>query len=131
MDFAPDLVVYPASEEDVVSIVKAAHEHNAVLIPFGGGSNIAGCLEPKDRENRFIVSLDMCRMHRVLEVDKKSLIARIQPGVYGPHMEEQLEAEGVTLGHFPIPLCTPHSAVGWPRVRLACRVTSTARLRTW
>ena len=118
VDFAPDLVVYPASEEDVVSIVKAAHEHNAVLIPFGGGSNIAGCLEPKDRENRFIVSLDMCRMHRVLEVDKKSLIARIQPGVYGPHMEKQLEAEGVTLGHFPDSFV--HSTLGgWVATRSA------------
>ena len=33
VDFAPDLVVYPVSEEDVVSIVKAAHEP-MVLIPF-------------------------------------------------------------------------------------------------
>ena len=73
----------------------------------------------------------MCRMHRVLEVDKKSLIARIQPGVYGPHMEEQLEAEGVTLGHFPDSFVHSTSAAGLPRVRPACRATSTARLRTW
>ena len=118
VEFAPDLVVYPASEDDVVTIVKAAHTHNVVLIPFGGGSNIAGCLEPKDREGRSIVSLDMCRMHCVLSVDKKSLIARIQPGVYGPHMEEQLEAEGVTLGHFPDSFV--HSTLGgWVATRSA------------
>ena len=118
VDFAPDLVVYPASEADVVAIVKAAHGHNAVLIPFGGGTNIAGCIEPKDRDGRFIVSLDMCRMHRVLEVDKKSLLARIEAGVYGPHMEEQLEAEGVTLGHFPDSFV--HSTLGgWVATRSA------------
>jgi alkyldihydroxyacetonephosphate synthase len=118
VDFAPDLVVFPASEDDVVAIVKAAHEHNAVLIPFGGGSNIAGCIEPKDRDGRFIVSLDMCRMHRVLAVDKKSLLARIEAGVYGPHMEEQLEAEGVTLGHFPDSFV--HSTLGgWVATRSA------------
>ena len=118
VDFAPDLTVYPASETDVVAIVKAAHEHNAVLIPFGGGTNIAGCIEPKDRDGRFIVSLDMCRMHRVLAVDKKSLLARIEAGVYGPHMEEQLEAEGVTLGHFPDSFV--HSTLGgWVATRSA------------
>ena len=118
VDFAPDLIIYPASEADVVAIVKAAHEHNAVLIPFGGGTNIAGCIEPKDRDERFIVSLDMCRMHRVLAVDKKSLLARIEAGVYGPHMEEQLEAEGVTLGHFPDSFV--HSTLGgWVATRSA------------
>ena len=118
MDFAPDLIAYPASEADVVAIVKAAHEHNAVLIPFGGGTNIAGCIEPKDRDERFIVSLDMCRMHRVLAVDKKSLLARIEAGVYGPHMEEQLESAGVTLGHFPDSFV--HSTLGgWVATRSA------------
>ena len=118
VDFAPDLIAYPASEADVVAIVKAAHEHNAVLIPFGGGTNIAGCIEPKDRDERFIVSLDMCRMHRVLAVDKKSLLARIEAGVYGPHMEEQLESAGVTLGHFPDSFV--HSTLGgWVATRSA------------
>ncbi|MDC0143983.1 FAD-binding oxidoreductase [Verrucomicrobia bacterium] len=118
VDFAPDLIAYPASEADVVAIVKAAHDHNAVLIPFGGGTNIAGCIEPKDRDERFIVSLDMCRMHRVLAVDKKSLLARIEAGVYGPHMEEQLESAGVTLGHFPDSFV--HSTLGgWVATRSA------------
>jgi len=73
---APDCVVFPESEEDVAAIVRAADEHGAVLIPFGGGSNIAGCLEPRDHDGRMVVSLDMCRMHRVLEVDQHSLTAR-------------------------------------------------------
>ena len=66
VDSAPDLIVYPANENDVVTIIKAANEHDAVVIPFGGGTNIAGCLEPKDRSDRFIVSMDMWRMNRVL-----------------------------------------------------------------
>ena len=118
VDYAPDLIVYPSNEDDVVAIIKAANEHDAVIIPFGGGTNIAGCLEPKDRNGRFIVSLDMWRMNRVLSVDKKSLIARIQSGVYGPHMEEQLERENVTLGHFPDSFV--HSTLGgWVATRSA------------
>ncbi len=98
---APDLIIYPESEQDVVAVMAAALEHSAVIIPFGGGSNIAGCLEPRDKSGRYIVSLDMGRMDRVLSVDKDSLIARIQPGGWGMRMENQLREHDVTLGHFP------------------------------
>ena len=118
VQFAPDCVVFPNNEEDVAQIVSAAHEHSVVLVPFGGGSNIAGCLEPKDRDGRMVVSLDMCRMHRVLEVDTFSLTARIEPGVYGQHLEDQLAQHGVTLGHFPDSFL--HSTLGgWVATRSA------------
>ncbi len=115
---APDCVVYPHSEDDVVAVIRAAVQHQVVVIPFGGGSNIAGCLEPHDQAGRMVVSLDMGRMHRVLEVDTHSLTARIQAGVYGPHMEEQLAAHNVTLGHFPDSFV--HSTLGgWLATRSA------------
>ena len=118
VQFAPDCVVYPDTEEDVALVVRAAHEHGVVLVPFGGGSNIAGCLVPSDRGGRMVVSLDMCRMHRVLEVDRYSLTARIQPGVYGQHLEDQLASHGVTLGHFPDSFL--HSTLGgWVATRSA------------
>ena len=118
VQFAPDCVVYPDTEEDVALVVRAAHEHGVVLVPFGGGSNIAGCLVPIDRGGRMVVSLDMCRMHRVLEVDRYSLTARIQPGVYGQHLEDQLAEHGVTLGHFPDSFL--HSTLGgWVATRSA------------
>lgn len=118
VQFAPDCVVYPDTEEDVALVVRAAHEHGVVLVPFGGGSNIAGCLVPSDRGGRMVVSLDMCRMHRVLEVDRYSLTARIQPGVYGQHLEDQLAEHGMTLGHFPDSFL--HSTLGgWVATRSA------------
>jgi len=118
VEHAPDYVIFPESEADVVAIVRAAHEHDVVLIPFGGGSNIAGCLKPHDQSGRMVVSLDMCRMHRVLEVDPRSLTARIQPGVYGQHLEDQLTDENVTLGHFPDSFL--HSTLGgWVATRSA------------
>ena len=101
VDAAPDCVIYAETEEDVSSIVKAASEFNVIIIPFGGGSNIAGCLEAKGHNGRMVVSLDMKRMDKVLSVDDESCTARIQAGVMGPHMEEQLNAAGMTLGHFP------------------------------
>lgn len=115
---APDAVVYPASEQDVESIVRWAAEHPVVLIPFGGGSNIAGCLEAHDAAGRAVVSLDLSRMNRVLEVDPHSHTARIECGVFGPDLEKQLAARGMTLGHFPDSF--RHSTLGgWIATRSA------------
>ena len=126
---APDLIVYPESERDVCVTLRAAAERDIVLIPFGGGSNIAGCLERGDAR-RMCVSLDMRRMRRVLAVDRRSFTAQIEAGVFGPDLEDQLGAHGMTLGDFPL-FCTPLSAVGLPRARRECKVTSMARSKIW
>src|SRR5437762_2063330 len=41
----PDLVAYPGSEDEVARIIKVALSADAVVIPFGGGTNISGSLE--------------------------------------------------------------------------------------
>lgn len=97
----PDAVVYPATEEEVRAIVDLAVAADAVVIPFGGGSNISGSLTPEPQEQRTVLSVDLGRMNRVLEIDEGSALARIQAGVLGPDMEAQLNARGWTLGHQP------------------------------
>lgn len=114
---APDLIIYPESEHDVCIALRAAAERDVVVIPFGGGSNIAGCLERMDAR-RMCVSLDMRRMRRVLAVDRRSFTAHIEAGVFGPDLEEQLAAQGMTLGHFPDSFL--HSTLGgWIATRSA------------
>ena len=118
VEAAPDYVLYPQNAEQVSAVVRACHRHDVTLIPFGGGSNIAGCLSPQTTSSRTVVSLDMGCMNRVLEVDRTALTARIQAGVYGPHLERQLAAHGLTLGHFPDSFL--HSTLGgWLATRSA------------
>ncbi|GAA3629704.1 FAD-binding oxidoreductase [Microlunatus ginsengisoli] len=97
----PDVVVYPGDEAEVQQIVDKAVAADAVIIPFGGGSNIAGSLEAPPEETRPVISLDMGRMNKVLDIDEESGLARIQAGALGPDIEEQLGRRGWTLGHFP------------------------------
>lgn len=112
----PDVVVYPADEDQVRAVVDAVTAADAVLIPFGGGSNISGSLEPRAGETRPIVSLDLGRLNRLIEIDADSQMARFQAGVQGPDLEEQLKAQGWTMGHFPDSFT--HSTLGgWVATR--------------
>eukprot|EP01065_Artemidia_motanka_P013033 TRINITY_DN17191_c0_g1_i1.p1 TRINITY_DN17191_c0_g1~~TRINITY_DN17191_c0_g1_i1.p1 ORF type:complete len:626 (+),score=183.15 TRINITY_DN17191_c0_g1_i1:51-1928(+) len=98
----PDCIVLPNSHADVVKIVDAAHRHNVTLIPFGGGTNVVGCIEPDPAETeRMVVSLDMRRMCKMKGIDKDSWMASFEAGVAGPDLEEQLARHGMTLGHDP------------------------------
>jgi alkyldihydroxyacetonephosphate synthase len=97
----PDVVVRPSSEDDVTAIVQAALDTDAVVIPFGGGSSISGSLEAPAAETRPVISVDLERLDKVLEIDSGSRLARVQAGVFGPHLERQLESLGYTFGHFP------------------------------
>ncbi len=112
----PDVVVYPADEQQVAAVTRLAVERDLVLIPFGGGTSISRSLQPRPEETRTVVSVDLGRMNKVLEIDETSCIARIQAGTLGPDMEDQLNARGWTLGHFPDSFT--HSTVGgWAATR--------------
>lgn len=97
----PDVVVRPAGEDAVAAVLEAALEADAVVIPFGGGTNISGSLEAPEAESRTVISVDLGALNKVLAIDADSRIARVQAGVLGPHLEEQLNAQGWTIGHFP------------------------------
>jgi alkyldihydroxyacetonephosphate synthase len=97
----PDAVVRPADEEEVAAVMRAALAADAVVIPFGGGSSISGSLEAPAGETRPVLSVDLERLDKVLSIDEQSRLARVQSGVFGPPLEEQLRARGYTLGHYP------------------------------
>jgi len=98
----PDLVAFPKSEGDVAALLDWASRANLAVIPFGGGSSVAGGVEPDVGETYAgTVSLDLQYLHRVLEIDRVSRAARIQAGALGPELEDQLKPHGLTLRHFP------------------------------
>jgi alkyldihydroxyacetonephosphate synthase len=96
---ASDAVVYPESEEQVAALLDAAAERGVAVIPFGGGTSVVGGVEPTGA--RPTVTLDLQRLNRLLRLDPLAATATLEAGVLGPAMEEQLNAQGFTLGHFP------------------------------
>ena len=75
----PD-VIYPGNEAEVQLIVDRAVAADAVIIPYGGGSNISGSLHAPEDETRPVISLDLGRMNQVIDIDQESGLARIQAG---------------------------------------------------
>jgi alkyldihydroxyacetonephosphate synthase len=96
----PDLVAFPRHESEIETVLSWAEAEGAAVIPFGGGTSVVGGVEARLGE-RPVVTMDLRRLDRVLEVDAESLAARIQAGATGPRLEEQLREHGLTLRHFP------------------------------
>jgi alkyldihydroxyacetonephosphate synthase len=98
----PDWVAFPESEAQVVEVLDFCARERLAAVPFGGGSSVVGGVETDFAgDHRGVVTLDLGRMGRVLEVDRASRAARIQAGALGPALEDQLRPHGLTLRHFP------------------------------
>jgi alkyldihydroxyacetonephosphate synthase len=95
----PDVVARPSDEADVERVLAWCEQAGAAAIPFGGGTSVVGGVEPPG--DRPAVTVDLCRLDRVLEVDTLSRAARIGAGATGPALEAQLREHGLTLRHFP------------------------------
>jgi alkyldihydroxyacetonephosphate synthase len=98
---APDAVVLPASSEQVATVLAACAEQRVAVVPFGGGTSVVGGVEPVRDGFAAVVSLDLRRVSATVEVDRTSLTARLDAGLFGPEAERRLGEAGVTLGHFP------------------------------
>lgn len=120
IDNPADVVVWPRDEGEITDILRLAEENDLAVIPFGGGSSVTGGVEPLLGDKKGAITMDMARMDRVLRVDPTSQTAVIQAGALGPEIEEQLNAHGFTLGHFPESF--DHSALGgWIATRASGR----------
>jgi alkyldihydroxyacetonephosphate synthase len=98
----PDLVAHPASEEDIERILHWCAEKRLAVIPYGGGTSVVGGVEPRvGLGYRGVVTVDLRRLDRLIDLDPTSRAARIGAGATGPVLEERLAEHDMTLRHFP------------------------------
>jgi alkyldihydroxyacetonephosphate synthase len=99
---APDLVAYPRDEAEISALLEYCETARVAAIPYGGGSSVVGGVEARvSADYRGVMSIDMTKQNRVLDLDRVSRCARIQAGVLGPALEDQLRPHGYSLRHFP------------------------------
>jgi alkyldihydroxyacetonephosphate synthase len=97
---APDAVLFPGSAAELASVLAACAEHGVAVVPFGGGTSVVGGVEALRGGFDNVVTLDLERLDG-LEVDRRSLLATLGAGLRAPRAEALLNAQGLTLGHFP------------------------------
>ncbi|HLI07495.1 MAG TPA: FAD-linked oxidase C-terminal domain-containing protein [Ktedonobacteraceae bacterium] len=86
----PDIVVMPASTEDVAAIVKIAARHRVPVVPRGAGTGLSGGAIPIYGG----IVIVFTRMNRILAVDYKNLRAVVQPGLVNLHLSNALNPQG-------------------------------------
>ena len=120
---APDGVALPRSTDELRAILRTCADERVAVVPFGGGTSVVGGVEPLRDGFAAAVSLDLRRLDRVLDVDRESLTATLDPGLLGPVCEARLQGRGLTLGHFPQSF--EFSTVGgWAATRSAGQASS-------
>ncbi len=96
----PDGVAFPDSAEQVRELLAFAKANDVLLIPYGGGTSVAGHLSAPEGAKP-VLTLNLTRLCNLKNLDKDAQLATFGAGVFGPDMEAQLRAHGYTLGHFP------------------------------
>ncbi|KMY52784.1 2-hydroxy-acid oxidase [Bacillus sp. FJAT-27231] len=91
----PDVVVFPASSEDVQKVVLFAKEHKIPVVPFGIGSGLEGHAIPVHRG----ISIDFSQMNQIIELRPEDLIVKVQPGVTRMQLNQELNKHGL---FFPV-----------------------------
>jgi len=102
----PDAVLYPRNRHEVQRIVAYCAAHGIPVVARGGGSSVTRGLECP----RGGVSLDLTRhMAKVVSFSEANQTITVEPGLYGPDLEQLLNAapelfgasRRYTCGHFP------------------------------
>ncbi|MCK4483223.1 MAG: FAD-binding oxidoreductase, partial [Candidatus Thorarchaeota archaeon] len=92
-----DIVVFPGSTEEVSEVLKLANKNKVPVTPVGGGAGTCGGTLPIYGG----MQLDLKRMDKVLDIDHKSMLVRVEAGMVGIDLEEAVNRHGYTLGHTP------------------------------
>ena len=91
----PDAVVYPASVEDVVAVIRFAGETATPVVPYGAGTSNSGLTVPLHGG----ISLDVSRMDAILDISASDLTATVQSGVRRHALNAALAEHGL---FFPV-----------------------------
>lgn len=87
----PDVVVFPATANEISLILRLANRERIPVTPRGGGTNVSGGSVPI---NGGIV-LCTTKMNKILKIDKENLSAKVEPGVVLQDLTLRLAQDGL------------------------------------
>lgn len=87
----PQVVVLPASTEEVQKVVKLCYDNDTVIVPRGAGTGLAAGATPMFGG----VVLSTERMTKILEIDKDNMVCVTEPGVTTSVLQEEVKKVGL------------------------------------
>jgi glycolate oxidase len=106
LEYQPDAVVIPGSDEEISQIMVLANREHFPVIPRGGGSGMTGGALAV--QGGLVLSME--RFNRILLIDQENLIARVEPGVITAVFQQ--EVEKLHLFYPPDPASADVSTLG-------------------
>ncbi|MBV8991089.1 MAG: FAD-binding protein [Solirubrobacterales bacterium] len=87
----PDVIVFPATTEEVAGVLRLADQARVPVTPRGSGTNLSGGTVPHQGG----IVLVLTRMNRLLELSQGDLLAVCQPGVRTIELAQAAAAKGL------------------------------------
>jgi len=88
---APDIVVLPEKKDEISRLLAWAYREKVYIVPRGSGTGVTGGSVP------IYGGLVLCltKMNRILDIDKKNMLAVVEPGVITGELKCSVEHEGL------------------------------------
>jgi alkyldihydroxyacetonephosphate synthase len=118
-EYTPDIAVVPASEDEVVAVLRLANELGVPVTPWGLGSSVTGAPLPTCAG----IVLDLRALVNDPHIDRVNNTVSVAAGVRGDVLEAALNEAGYTLGHAPQSLARS-SVGGWLATRATGQLSS-------
>jgi alkyldihydroxyacetonephosphate synthase len=98
---APDAVVLPGTDDEVLALLTLGGQRGIAVVPFGGGTSVVGGLDPVRAQFAAVISLDLRRFTALESLDEVNQEAVLGAGLPAPEAERLLAERGFELGHYP------------------------------
>lgn len=105
--YQPDCVLYPRNEEEIAQILSYCNSNNILVVPRGAGSGMSG--GALSVGGGVVLAMEKY-FNKILEIDDKNLIARVQPAVINKDLQKAVEKMG--LFYPPDPASQDFSTLG-------------------
>ena len=87
----PAALVRPRSTDEVRTVLELAQRRRVPVVPRGAGSGLAGGANAVDG----CLVLSLAGMDRILVIDRRSMVAEVEPGVVTADLAAAVRAEGL------------------------------------
>lgn len=89
--FLPEVVVFASDAEAIARVMRIAWQNNIPVTPRAGGTGLSGGALPL--YGGIVLSVE--RLNKIIEIDRKNLMAVVEPGVITQDLQEAVEKVGL------------------------------------